>query len=117
MLGVRALDTGLLKGKRLINIDSEEEGVLTVSCAGGMRATCSLPIESQKASGVLFEINIRGLTGGHSGIDINCGRTNANKLLGRMLNFLHQEVNFLLCSVSGGKRTILYLVKLQLPYA
>lgn len=104
MLGVRALDTGLLKGKRLINIDSEEEGVLTVSCAGGMRATCSLPIESQKASGVLFEINIRGLTGGHSGIDINCGRTNANKLLGRMLNFLHQEVNFLLCSVSGGKK-------------
>jgi len=104
MLGATALDSTLLRGTRLINIDSEEEGILTVSCAGGVRAICSIGFNTEKNKGDFYKITISGLTGGHSGVDINKGRLNANKLLGRMLNYLHQEVNFKLCSVSGGKK-------------
>lgn len=103
MLGANALDTSVLKGKILLNIDSEEEGVLTVSCAGGVRAVCEMPIAFESCKGIEYKITINGLKGGHSGIDIDNRRTNSFKLLAEMLNFIEQEVDFRFVSVEGGK--------------
>lgn len=103
MLGATALNADLLNGKTLINIDSEEEGVLTVGCAGGVRAFCKIPFANEKCDGVGYKITISGLRGGHSGVEINAGRTNAIKLIARMLNHINQELSFKIASVKGGK--------------
>lgn len=104
MIGARAIDVKNLHTNRLINIDSEVEGILTVSCAGGVRAVCSVPFTTEKATGTAFAFTIAGLKGGHSGTEINKGRVNANKLTGRMLNYIYQETEFKICSISGGKK-------------
>lgn len=104
MIGARALDVDNLHTNRLINIDSEVEGVLTVSCAGGVRAVCNIPFTMEKATGTAYVITIAGLRGGHSGMEINKGRVNANKLAGRMLNYIGQEIEFKICSINGGKK-------------
>lgn len=104
MLGARALDVDNLHTNRLINIDSEVEGVLTVSCAGGVRAVCNIPFTMETATGTAYVITIAGLRGGHSGTEINKGRVNANKLAGRMLNYISQEIDFKICSINGGKK-------------
>lgn len=72
LIGAHNLDVSNIKGKRLINIDSEEEGVLTVSCAGAARITCNMPVAQQKLlpeENCAFEVQVSGLLGGHSGID------------------------------------------------
>ncbi|MEE0929451.1 MAG: aminoacyl-histidine dipeptidase, partial [Acutalibacteraceae bacterium] len=104
MIGARELDTSVLKGKRLINIDSEEEGVLTVSCAGGVRAKCTIPLVSSKAEGTGYLIKISGLKGGHSGVDINNNRTNANKLMAELLYFVYKNTSFRISSAKGGSK-------------
>lgn len=104
MIGARKLDTSVLKGKRLINIDSEEEGVLTVSCAGGVRAKCTIPLVSSKSEGIGYLIKISGLKGGHSGVDINKHRTNANKLMAELLCFVHRNISFRISSAKGGSK-------------
>lgn len=106
MFGAAALDATLLKSKRLINIDSEEEGVLTVSCAGGVNATCYLPLNYAKTSEnhCFYELSISSLTGGHSGIEINKNRKNAIKELGRMLDYISSDVNINICSIVGGNK-------------
>ena len=86
MDGAFALDCSDLKGKKLLNLDSEEEGVFTVSCAGGVRLDCALPAPQQSAEGMTgYRVTISGLKGGHSGMNINEGRGNANCLMGRTL--------------------------------
>ena len=102
LLGAAALDTSILAAKRLINIDSEDEGVFTVSCAGGARANCAIPVTRELFVGSPLRLRIEGLRGGHSGMEINKGRANAAKLLGRTLYMLQQRSSFRLCSVSGG---------------
>ena len=67
MIGARALDASDLKAKYLINIDSEEEGVLTVSCAGACRTLCTLPVTRVPFDGETLRVKISGLAGGHSG--------------------------------------------------
>lgn len=104
MIGARALDAGKLSSNKLINIDSEIEGVLTVSCAGGVRAICNIPFTTENADGKFYKISISGLRGGHSGTEINSGRTSATKLLGRMLNYISQEVDFKISKICGGKK-------------
>lgn len=104
MIGARELDTSVLKGKRLINIDSEEEGILTVSCAGGVRAKCIIPLVSGKSEGTGYLIKISGLKGGHSGVDINKNRTNANKLMAELLYFVHKDISFRISSAKGGSK-------------
>ena len=86
MIGARALDASDLKAKYLINIDSEEEGVLTVSCAGACRMACTLPVTRAPFDGQTLRVRISGLAGGHSGEEIHKGRANANLLLGRALD-------------------------------
>lgn len=102
LLGAEALNMDRLQGKRLINIDSEEEGIFTVSCAGGMRSDCVLPVEYEKVRGLCCEIAVEGLLGGHSGIEIHKEHANSNILMGRLLCALSEEFSFGIGSLSGG---------------
>lgn len=102
MLGAADLDCSPLKSRIMLNLDSEEEGILLVSCAGGVTATCRLPISRAEVSGTAVTLKIGGLTGGHSGVEIDKGRANANFLLGRALNELSKSVSYELISVAGG---------------
>lgn len=102
LLGANAMDVGRLQGKRLINIDSEEEGIFTVSCAGGMRSRCILPVEYEEVSGNSFQIIVDGLLGGHSGMEIQKEHGNSNILMGRLLCELSREMDFKLGALMGG---------------
>ena len=106
MDGAHVLDPKNVSGKTLINIDSEEEGILTVSCAGGCTSRISIPIiwESPDPSRAAYAIDISGLQGGHSGVEIHKGRANANKLMARLLKSLSSEMDLNLCSVNGGSK-------------
>lgn len=99
MAGAQGLDTSVLKGKRMINLDSEEEGVLWVSCAGGERVEMSVDGNRTEAEGKCWTIRISGLHGGHSGAEIHKGYANANNLMGALLKDLD---NIRVCSVDGG---------------
>ena len=85
MLGAQAFDMSTLSGKKLLNIDSEEEGHLLVSCAGGATATLHFPILRRGAQGDKYRIVVSGLKGGHSGVEIDKGRANADIVLGKLL--------------------------------
>lgn len=103
MDGARGIDLSMLKGNRLLNLDSEEEGVFWTSCAGGARVYSAFSVEAQQQKGVLYQLTIGGLQGGHSGAEIHKERGNANKLTGRLLWRLVQEkVQFGLVSSIGG---------------
>ena len=106
MNGARNFDGNLLTGRKLINLDTEEEGQLLVSCCGGMRATIALPIVREAAPkiGYLpYVLRVKGLKGGHSGSDIHLQRANANKLMGRVLDGIGRLYSFRLASLDGGK--------------
>lgn len=104
MGGAAALDLSDLEGRRLINLDTEEEGQLMVSCCGGRRVQVSLPTEweAKAADAQTYTLAIRGLKGGHSGSEIHLQRANANVLLGRVLQALREEVPYALAAVNGG---------------
>ena len=102
LLGATDIDLSCCKAKRLINIDSEEEGVFTAGCAGGLRADCVIPSETEVKKGVVCEIKTQGFLGGHSGIEINKGRANGNTMMGRFLMFLEDKVVFDIVSIVGG---------------
>ncbi|MBN2898424.1 MAG: beta-Ala-His dipeptidase, partial [Clostridia bacterium] len=105
LLGASALDASKLQGKILINIDAEYEGVLFTSCAGGVRSAITLPILWKEATGdAIYEIKIGGLKGGHSGMEIDKHRANANKLLGRVLKDIFEACDIDIASVSGGMK-------------
>lgn len=110
MGGARGLETSGLKGKMLVNIDSEEEGIFCVSCAGGTRASIKLPINEVETSSLNmsekhgYRISLRGLSGGHSGMDIDKLKANANKLMGRILNRIDGEFDINIASISGGAK-------------
>lgn len=102
MGGANAADLSLLKGHKLINIDSEEEGYLTTGCAGGVRISSILELHREEKTGTVAMIKIHGLTGGHSGAEIHEQRGNAHKMMGRLLNGLLGMVDFRLVEVGGG---------------
>ncbi len=103
--GASSLDASKLRGKRLINIDSEEEGIITVSCAGAVRVSCKIPVTRRKADALAAKkITIGGLRGGHSGIDIAKNRKNAAKLLGDLFFALTKNRSAYIASVSSGGR-------------
>ncbi len=102
MLGAVALDFGALTAKRMINLDSEEEGTLWVSCAGGVRADIGLKTEFEVNADKQFEISVSGLHGGHSGAEIHKGYANANKVMGRVLEMLSANDDFRIVSINGG---------------
>ncbi len=104
LLGANALDTSLLKAKRMINLDSESDDILTVSCAGGEDVVIKLPLSRKTAEGYEITLGFKGLTGGHSGVEINKGRINADILLMNTLKQLDENCAFELISVSGGSK-------------
>lgn len=104
MFGAEELEYSLLKGKKLLNIDSEEEGVLTVSCAGGITARCEFDLHKQYVNMMhIYEISVSGLLGGHSGADIGKNRLNAFKMLAKPLSYISSDLRF--GSISGGGKT------------
>lgn len=104
MDGAFALDCSDLKGKKLLNLDSEEEGVFTVSCAGGVRLDCFLAGEASSLDGETgYAITLDGLLGGHSGADIHKGRASANQVMGRVLYSAMERIPGLrLADLRGG---------------
>jgi len=104
MIGATKLSVDSLKGKRMINIDSEDESVITVSCAGGSDFLIEVPIERETKKGNILKLTVKGLKGGHSGVEINSGRENANALMARILNHLLTLTDFYLIKVSGGDK-------------
>ncbi len=103
MSGARALDASNLKARKLINLDSEEEGYLLVSCCGGRRVNLNFPV-NREANEELKTIcvTVGGLKGGHSGADIHLQRANANKLMGRVLKAIGNAVDMRVISIKGG---------------
>ena len=107
MSGAPALDAGKLNGKLLINLDSEEEGRFLVSSAGGQKAKLVIPVKWEKAPQNLaaYTLSIGGLKGGHSGMEIDKGRGNANKLMGRLLNSINKEYEIHIAEINGGLKS------------
>lgn len=105
MLGAAVLDVSPLKGRKLLNLDSEDEGVFTVSCAGGNLTLCTLPVSrAAYPGGIVLKVTVGGLQGGHSGIEIHKGRGNSNLLMGRVLCALSGKTELRLVSVAGGTK-------------
>ena len=102
MLGAAAIDLRMLKGRTLINLDSEEEGIFTVSCAGGATATLSLPVQRRAVYGPCISLRVEGLQGGHSGVEIHKNRANANKVMGELLSRIQKVMPVCLTSFAGG---------------
>ena len=102
MFGASAIDLSSLKGRKLINIDNEEEGVFITSCAGGARVNSKFSVEREPAQGIKARVEVSGLLGGHSGNMIHLGRGNANIILARALTQALDKVGFSLVSIQGG---------------
>ncbi len=105
MQGAREIDLSMLRGRRLINLDQEEEGVIITSCAGGARVDVNIPLcREQALNGPMKKLKVKvgGLLGGHSGIEINKGRGNANRLLGLILWELAGRFALRLADMHGG---------------
>lgn len=104
MSGANAFDYTPIKARRIINLDSEDEGTVTVSCAGGADCVFDLETESTDYNGRSLRLTVKGLAGGHSGAEINLCRANANKIMARLLARLYEDEPFKLVSVSGGNK-------------
>ncbi len=104
LLGATAMNLSSCKAKRLINVDSEVEGILTAGCAGGIRVCSEIPMVKTTRSGIVTTFSLEGLLGGHSGMEIDKGRANANVLLGRFLLQLHHQVDYDLITLKGGAK-------------
>lgn len=104
LLGAAALDASMLKGTYMLNLDSGEEGKILTGCAGGMTAKSCLPLTRIEEEGMLITVNIGGLLGGHSGVDILKKRANANILMGRFLFELAKHVDYALSDIEGGQK-------------
>lgn len=104
LYGAEAIDMSMLKGKKLINLDSEEEGIFTVGCAGGLTLGCDIPMFTEEVEGVVYELKVTGLLGGHSGTEIHKGRANANVVLGRVLYALNKEISVDIVKMAGGAK-------------
>ncbi len=104
MLGAATVDMSGLKGRMLLNIDSEDEGIFTVSCAGGATATLNLPVERRVVQGPCVKLVVDGLQGGHSGVEIHKNRANANKVMGECLSRIQAKLPLCLVSFGGGAK-------------
>ena len=104
MEGAAGVDLSGLKGRTMINLDSEDEGIFTVSCAGGARATLTLPVERKPVYGPCVKLTVDGLRGGHSGVEIHKNLANANKVMANLLLRIVRIMPFSIISISGGSK-------------
>lgn len=102
LIGAELLDPNAISARKMINLDSEEEGIITVSCAGGVTAIGKIPVERENKEGILCTVTVDGLVGGHSGVEINQERGNAIVLMGRVLYTIAKEVKFNTVKFNGG---------------
>ena len=105
MYGAFGLKGGELQGELLLNLDSEEEGVLYIGCAGGLDITASMEfmeVEPYEGEDAAVKVQLKGLRGGHSGLEINAGRGNANKLMARFVREAIDECAVSIASWHGG---------------
>ena len=102
MDGAYGIDLSMLKGKKMLNIDSDEEGIFLTSCAGGTSVEATIPVKRTTQTGVVLNVKVDGLFGGHSGAEIHKERGNASILMGRVLNNIANEVPFGIISLAGG---------------
>lgn len=102
MDGARAIDLSVCKGRQMLNLDSEDEGIFLTSCAGGARLHGCLPVEYEKMDGCRYRISVEGLQGGHSGGEIHKERGNSNCLAGRLLYAAQKTADVRLISIEGG---------------
>lgn len=102
MLGAEGIDLSMLKGHKMLNIDSDVEGHFLTSCAGGMHVETKIPVTFEEANGVLYTVSVTGLEGGHSGAEIDKEHGNANIIMGRVLKALSAEVEYGIVSLAGG---------------
>lgn len=104
LLGADFIDTSDLKGKELINLDSEDEGIFTISCAGGATVECLLPYNTESINAKIIELRLSDFAGGHSGMEIIKWGANANCILGRILLNVFQNVGMRIMAVNGGEK-------------
>lgn len=104
MLGAEYIDCSPLQGRLMLNIDSEDEGELLVSCAGGATVKCVYECKMEKHEGTAVKICVSGLCGGHSGVEIDKGRANACQIIGRVLYELDGKTDYALKAVNGGMK-------------
>ena len=104
MIGAGKLDLSLLKAKKMINIDSEDPSCITVSCAGGSDFQATIPVVRERTEGTCIKLTVKGLKGGHSGIEINGGRVNANCLMARILDYAKKLPDFEIIGIDGGDK-------------
>lgn len=102
MDGARGIDLSMLQGNRMVNLDSEEEGIFLTSCAGGARVKCNLLLALTERAGTAMEVTVGGLLGGHSGGEIHKERGNSNAIFGRLLYRLTEKLNIGILQVQGG---------------
>ncbi len=102
MVGANNIDLSVLKGKKYINIDTDVEGTIICGCAGGFRGTIVFDVTRVEKEGTMVELQVKGLQGGHSGLDIHMQRGNGHKMMSRLLVALSKKVKFSLVSVGGG---------------
>lgn len=102
MLGAEGIDLSMLKGHKMLNIDSDVEGHFLTSCAGGMHVETRIPVTFEEANGMLYTLCVTGLEGGHSGAEIDKEHGNANIIMGRVLKALDAEVEYGIVSLAGG---------------
>lgn len=104
LTGAFELQAGFMEGTILLNLDSEDEGELFIGCAGGAGTTATFPLKQEVAPAnyTFLKVTVKGLTGGHSGDDINKDRANANKLLNRILMKIAKQSDLKLATIDGG---------------
>ncbi len=104
MIGAGKMDTSVLKSKKMINLDAEEEEFVTVSCAGGSDFRIFIPAEKRSVKGQRVVLKVKDLKGGHSGVEIDKGRVNANILMGRVLSYANEILDFDIIKITGGNK-------------
>lgn len=104
MDGAMGLDMSDINGKYMLNLDSEDDGIITVGCAGGKSAEVNFELETAEVAGLIYELKLSGLKGGHSGAEIHNERANANILLGRVLKYINDRIAIRVISLNGGSK-------------
>lgn len=104
MEGAAGVDLKALKGRTMLNLDSEDEGIFTVSCAGGARGTIHLPLQRRVVYGPCVKLTVENLQGGHSGVEIHKNRANANKVMGELLSRVQQKMPICITKLQGGAK-------------
>ena len=104
MFGAAGIDLSMLKGHTMLNLDNDAEGLFTVSCAGGCRASISLPVQRRAVYGPCVKLTVEGLQGGHSGVEIHKNLANANKVMGELLSRIEKLMPLCITKISGGDK-------------